>query len=484
MSHLSIVQRVAKNTGIFIGGNLLFKLISLIVTIYLARYLGVADYGKYNFVFAYLAFFMILPDLGLDTILIREISRDKSTASKLIRNAYIIKSILAASAIVLSMIIITLMSYPEDTTTCIYIAAFILLFQSFSGLYSSIFQANLRMEYDISAKLVFRVLSACLIFWVIFSHGTLAQIMVIVVFSESIRTLISYMFSRKFVKLRFEIDFKVCKYLIKESLPLALSIAIWVIHYQIDMVMLSPMIGDEAVGIYSAAYKLFEPFSLIPIAIMVSLFPIMSESFKKAKDRLLKSYRLSIKYLLIIALPIAIGVILLADKIILLIFGIPFANSSSVLRILIASIVFTFMSSILLNVLISIDKQKLHTLSTGICAIINVILNFILIPILSYNGAAIASVASNAVLFVAGFYFVSKHLQVLPIHKILIKPAMSGLLMSTFIYYFMDVNIFLLVPIAGIVYLVALLALKTFTEEDLDIVKKIVSNIPGIGRLI
>lgn len=473
---MSTVQRVAKNTGIFIGGNLLFRLISLIVTIYLARYLGVAGYGKYNFVFAYLAFFAILADLGLDTILIRDISRDKSIAPKLIANARIIKLILAASAIVLSMLTITLMSYPEDTTTYIYIAAFTLLFHSYSSLYSNVFQANLRMVYDISAKLIFRVLSACLILWVIFSHGTLTQIMVILVFSESIRTLISYIFSRKFIKPQFEIDFKLWKYLIKESLPLAFSVAIWVIYYQIDMIMLSPMMGDEAVGIYSAAHKLFEPFSLIPMAIMASMFPIMSESFKKSKDRLLKSYKLSIKYLLIIALPVAIGVILLADKIILLIFGATFTNSSSVLQVLIMSIVFTFMNSVLLNILISIHKQKLHTLSIGICAIINVIFNFMLIPILSYNGAAIATLATNIVLFRASLYFVSKHLQALPIHKIIIKPVIGGLVMGVFVYYFIDVNIFLLVPLAAVIYLVALLSLKTFTEEDINLMKKILSR--------
>ena len=104
---------------------------------------------------------------------------------------------------------------------------------------------------------------------------------------------------------------------------------------------------------------------------------------KYSKEKLIKSYRLAIKYLLIIALPIAIGITLLSNKIILLIYGAEFADSATVLQILIWSLVFTFINSILLRLLIAIDKQKLHTLSTGICAIVNVILNFILIPALS-----------------------------------------------------------------------------------------------------
>ncbi|CAD6492210.1 MAG: Polysaccharide biosynthesis protein [Candidatus Argoarchaeum ethanivorans] len=473
---MSTIQRVTRNTGVVIVGDVIFKIISLVIMIYLARYLGTVGFGKYSFVFAYLAFFGIITDLGLQSILVREMARDSAIAPKLIGNAYIIKLILAVFAVALSMIVITLMSYPADTTTYIYIGAFTILFGSFSDLYATIFQANLRMAYNIIAKLVFKVLSAALILWIIFSHGRLMEVFIVLVFSEMVKTLISYSFSRKFVRPQFSIDFELWKYLFKAALPLALSSVIWIIYYQIDMLMLSPMQGDTAVGIYSAAHKLFEPFIVIPYAFMISLFPIMSEAFKTSEERLIKSYKLGLKYLLIIALPITIGIAILSDKIILLIYGAEFAESATVLQILICAIVFTFINFLLLNLLISINKQKLHALSMGICAIVNVILNLILIPILSYNGAAIATLVTNAVLFIASFYFVSKHLFVLPVHEIIIKPVIAGLMMGTFVYYFINVNIFLLVPLAVVIYLVALLALKTFTVEDWEMAKKVLKR--------
>ena len=474
---MSTIQRVARNTGVIITGDVIFRMISVFVTIYLARYLGMVEFGKYSFVFAYLTFFNILTDLGLQVILVREMSRDPSTASKLIGNAYIIRLILAAFAIVLSLTIITLMSYPADTTTYVYIAAFSLLFISFSDFYRTIFEANLRMEYNIIAKLAFKVLSTGLIFWIIFVlQGTLTHILLALVFSESIKMLISFLFSRKFVRPKFEIDFGCWKYLFKECLPLAMTGVIWVIYYQIDKVMLSIMMGNAAVGLYSAAYKLCDPLLLIPTALMMSLYPIMSIFSKTSKDRLIKSYILSVKYLLIVMLPIAIGVTLLSNRIIFLIYGTEFAYSTTPLQILIWSIMFGSINSVLLSLLISIDRQKLNTLSTGICAVTNVTLNFFLIPILSYNGAAIATVVTNAVLFISSFYFVSKHLQVLPMHKIAIKPVISGLLMGAFIYYFRDVNIFLLISLGTIIYSIVLLALKTFTEEDWGIVRKIIKR--------
>ena len=473
MSHLSTVQRIAKNTGIVVVGDVVFRLISLFVTIYLARYLGTVGFGKYSFIFAYLAFFGVITDLGLNPIFVREMSRDPLATPKVIGNAYIVKLILSISAIIFAIIVIKLIHYPEDTTTYIYIAAFTLLFISFSDFYATIFQANLRMEYNIIAKLAFKVLSAGLILWIIFSQGTLLQIIIALVFSEMVKTLLSYSFSRKFVRPRFEIDFVLWKHLLKEAWPIALSSVIFIIYYRIDVVMLSMMQGDAPVGLYSAAYKLIDPLQLIPYAFMVSLFPIMSKAFKTSKDRLIKSYRLSFRFTLIIVFPIAVGVTLIANKIIFLIYGVEFANSTTALQILIWSMVLGSINWVLINLLIAIDKQKLSTLSTALCAIANVTLNFILIPIMSYNGAAIATVATNAVFFISCFYFVSKHLQVLPIHKIIIKPAISSILMGAFVYHFIDINIFLIVPLAGVVYLVALLTLKTFNKEDLDMIKKV-----------
>jgi len=474
--YLSTVQRVAKNTGIIIAGDIIFRLISLIVTIYLARYLGTVGFGKYSFVFAYLAFFNTLTDLGLQQILVREMARDPAIVPKLIGNAFIIRLILTVIAVVSSLVVITLMLYPADTTTYVYIAAFTMVFISFNDFYATIFRANLRMEYSIIAKLVFKFLSAGLIFWIIFSHGTLMQVIIVLVFSEMVKMLISYSFSKKFVIPKFEIDFGLWKYLFKEALPLALYSVIWIIHSRIDVVMLSMMQGDATVGIYSAAYKLSEPLSLIPAALTISLFPIMSASFKSSRERLIKTYKLGIKYILIITLPIAIGTTLIADKVILLIYGIEFTNSTTVLQILIWALVFTSGSHVLIDLLVSMEKQKLNTVSIALCAIVNVALNFFLIPILSYNGASIATVATNVVLFIASFYFISKHLKVLPIHKILVKPVISGLMMAAFIYFFININIFLLILLAGIVYLMALLTLRTFSKEDIEMIKKIANS--------
>ena len=470
------VQKIAKNTGVIIAGNVIFRLVSLFVIIYLARYLGTAGFGKYSFVFAYLAFFNIITDLGLQQILVREMARDPSTAPTLIGNAYIIRLLLTVFAVGLAIVIITLLPYPADTTSYVYIASFTLLFISFSDFYATIFQANLAMQYNVIAKLAFKFVSAGLILWIIFSHGTLTQVMIVLVFSEGIKTLLSYLFSRKFVRPSFAIDFGLWRYLLKECLPLVLSSVIIILYYGIDVIMLSMMQGDDAVGIYSAAYRLCDPFSLIPYALMMSLFPLMSGYFKTSEDNLIRTYTLAFRYLVIIALPVAVGTMFVADKVILLVYGAPFADSSTVLQILIWAVMFGMVQPVFSNVLVAIDRQKLIMLSTAFCAVTNIVLNFILIPVMSYNGAAVATVATTIVFLVSVFYFVSKHLQILPVHKILVKPVIGVLVMGGSIYYLADLSLFILVPLAAGVYLATLLILRTFSDGDWDLIRKAMSR--------
>ena len=430
-------------------------------------------FGKYGFIFAYLSFFSILTDLGMREILVRDMSRDKEMMPKLFGNAYIIRLIFSVFAVVSSIMMITFMGYPLSMVSLIYLASFQIFFISFSEFYSVIFQVNLQMKYSTFAKVIFKVICLILIFYVIYSNGALIQIIFALVLSESIKTLIIYFYYRKMVKPRFEIDLHVWKYLFKEMLPIALSGVMLIFYYRIDVVMLSAMKGDTPTGLYTAAYTLTEPLSIIPYAFMASLFPIMAISFKNSQEKLIKIYKQSFKYLLIIAVPVAIGATIIADKIIQLIYGSSFSGSASALQILIWSVMFVFLNYVLSYLLLSTNNQKLNAISVIICTIINIIMNYMLIPMFSYVGAAVATVVASALLSTINFYFVSTRLQPLPIHKIAAKPIISGLVMGIFVYCFENLNICILVFLAAVIYFIMLVALKTFSTEDIAIAKKI-----------
>lgn len=475
------IHRIIRNTGVLIVGHFIFKLLSLFITVYIARYFGVSEYGKYVFVFAYLAFFRELSDLGHRLIIVRDISRNKSIASKFMGKAILNRIILVILAIALSIILISFTSYSPEIKLFIYIAAFSIFFASFREFYTIIFQANLKMEYREFSRIVIRLLFIFLALWIIYIKGSLIQIIIALVFSEMVHMFLAYHFSRKFVKLEFEIDFKQMKYLLKEAFPIGISHFVLIIILQANFLMLSAMKGDASVGVYSAASKLVDTLLIVPSALMMSLFPVLSEYSKNSKEKFIKIQKLSIKYLFILMLPIAIGTSFIADKIILLFYGNSFFESANVLRILIWIIVFNSIQQILAGILIIMNKQKLYTVNITISAILLVFFNFILIPKFSYIGAAITTITIQITSLMLTFYFVSKNFEIIPLHKLLVKPAITGAVTGFFIYNFANINPALLISSAAIVYLILSIVLGVFSEEDKQLAKKAI--IPLISRI-
>ncbi|WP_406661236.1 flippase [Methanolobus sp. ZRKC3] len=471
---MSTIKNIAKNTSILILGNLSFRIISFFVTIQIARYLGSELFGVYNFVFAYLAFFNITSDLGMQFIIVREMSQEKDMATKIIGNAYIIRLFLTVLSMIVAISIASLTDYPFSTKYYIYIASLTVFFISFSDFYSTIFQTNLKMQYNIYSKLAYRILSAILILFVIYLEKPLIYVIYSLVVSEIVKLSLNYTFSKKFLKPNFGFDRQLCKYMLLQSLPLALSSSIQIIHNKVDIIMLSFIKANADIGIYSAAYRLSEPVLFITFALTASIFPIMASSFKDSTERMIKTYYLSVKYLLIVMLPIVIVISSTSSEIIELVYGVEFIEASKPLSILVWSLVIISFNSVMSNMLIAAGQQKIYTLSTLISAIVNIMLNMILIPIWSYNGASIATVISNSAFFLVSFYYISRNLYLFPVSKI-VNPILCGCAMIITLNV-LQFSIILSVLTALIVYILALFATKSLDQDDINIIRKITSR--------
>ncbi|MBP2029472.1 O-antigen/teichoic acid export membrane protein [Methanohalophilus levihalophilus] len=473
----SLISKIAKNTAIIVAGNILFRLISLVVTIYLARYLGVVDFGKFSFLFAYLSFFVVITDFGLQTVLIREISQNKSRTREFIGNALIFNLILSIISFILAISVISLMQYPEDTTLFIYIIAFSIFFISYSGIYTSIFRANLEMKYNLYSKIAYRLFSAILIFAVIFNEGSLLTIVTIMLAAEVLKTALDYHFSKKFVRPSYNIDFKLWKYLLKESLPIAITGIFAAIYHNIDILMLSIMKGDESVGYYTSALKLVLPLGFIPSAMMMSLFPILSSYATQPKEKLSKIYSLSLKYTLLFALPIGIGVTFLAEEIIVTIFGDEFALASSALMILIWAQICIFVNTVNADTLVSLHEQKTVTKIVVISAFLNVLLNLIVIPIYDFDGAAIATVITEGIIIIYLMIIVLRKLEVDLLDKNFTKIFITNLIFLAYLLICIPVLYLpLLIMGAVILYPTTYYLLGGVNEDDKKIIKKLITR--------
>ncbi|OGL43407.1 MAG: hypothetical protein A2042_07455 [Candidatus Schekmanbacteria bacterium GWA2_38_11] len=466
---MSLKFKAATNTIVQIISKLIVLFISVIITIYLTRYLGPEGYGKYTFVFVYITFFLMLGDFGLNNILIREISKEKNNIDILMGNALIIKFLFSIVTILLSIGIIYLLNYSVDTRIGVIIASITILFSAIETL-KILFQIYLKMEYQAGIDVLTKAIFLFLVLVAIFYKRGLFFIIGSFVLSSALGLIFIIFFSFKFLKPKFKIDYSLCIKLLKETLPMGISLMLTIIYWRIDTIMLSLMQGDKAVGLYNLSYRFIDLLILlVPGTIMVSIFPIMSEQFKNDKDSLKATFQKTFDIMVIISVFFILVIMLSAENIIYLLGGEKFRESTPALQILIFGAAFIFIANIYGYLLISAGKQKLNLLIDLIGTILNISLNLYLIPKFSFIGASIATLITQAIVLITGILFVLKFLHIKTNFQIINKIIAISILICLEIFALrrLNCNPVIIIILNSLTYLILILLFKCIFFAEL-----------------
>lgn len=265
---------------------------------------------------------------------------------------------------------------------------------------------------------------------------------------------------------------------LKNALPFGLSGVFSTVYVWIDTVILSFIQGNDAVGLYSAAYRIIMLLLFVQTFSSISIFPVMSKYFISSPNSLKKTVEKYFKFMLIFSIPLGVIVMLLSDKIILFIFGPQYEGSIIALQILIWATIITFMYTAFVQMFLSTNKQFTITKITGFCMIFNIALNLILIPKYSYIGASIVTVLTEFIILALVFkisadteFGISKKQ-----FKLIVKVAVASLSTGLFIVYFKEINIYLLVLSAIILYVAIIFLLRCVDKEDINLIMKIFND--------
>lgn len=469
---MNTVQRITKNAAVLYASFIITSLLGLFFSIFIARTLGDIVFGKYSFAIAFTAIFSVFMYLGFNALITREVARDKSRAPKYLGNLAIIRAILCLVGFGAIALIINLMGYPQDVVNVVIIFGIYNMLSAFTELFRATFIAFERMEYVALTSAIRQIVVVGLGLTVLFLGYGLVELATVFIIAGIFDLILSFLIcGKRFAKPKLEIDFDFWKRATKIALPISFISIGAIMYIKIDTVMLSVMKGDAVVGWYSAAYNLVLAFKPIPQLLMISLFPLMARFSISSRSSAETICKTSFRYLLILGLPLAMGASLLADRIILLLYGSQFTMSVIALQILAWDILLLFLCECLSYVLVSIDKQNQMAVGIGSCVIINIVLNLILIPPLSYVGAGIATLVTETLLLVSFIYLVSKYLCRLPIHKLMAKPLAACFIMGAFVYLCRGINLPLLIASAAVLYFAILYLMREFSQGDFDLLK-------------
>ncbi|MGB7968174.1 MAG: flippase [Methanobacterium sp.] len=487
---MSAVSKVAKNTTVLLIAQIISYALAFFYTIYTARYLGASGFGIISSALALGAILSIFTELGLSTLTIREVSRDKTLANKYIGNTLALKLILSTITITAMVLLVTLGHYPPQIAAVIYYITLSFVVGAFTSIFYSIFQAYEKMEFQSIGQIINSIIMFSGILLIIYYQKSIIEFGLIYLIASIISLIYGFIICVwKFVLPKIEIDLNLWrsaltnieidtnlwKFLISEAVPLAISGIFLLIAFKIDTLLLLYFNGTAPAGFYNAAYGLMAALMFVPFAYVSAIFPLLSRLNVSSKELLKYSYEKSFKYLLILGLPIAVGTTLLASPIILLLYKSGFSQSINALQILIWAIPLIFINYILGTAINSINKQRETVKTTFIVMILNIVLNVLLLPRYGLIAACYITVLTELTCFMLWYHIMNLNGYKFNILKLVYKPFIASLVMALAIIL-LHTNLFIVIILATIIYFAALYFLKTFTEDDISLIKRVIGR--------
>jgi len=398
----STKQTIVKNVFWLSFGQIGSRLIRAIIIIYAARVLGAAEYGVFSYALGLAAFFTIFADLGLSPLLTREIASNSEKRSSIFASAFWLKIFLLAITASLVIFVAPKFSNIKEAIPLLPFVALLVALDNLRDFTFAYFRGIEKMELEGFLVVVMNSVIAIAGFIILSFKQTAGALLFSYIASVAALSIAAFYFIKDLLKRIFK-DFNktIALQFLHNCWPLAFAGLFGIFMLNIDIIMLGWWRTSEEIGYYSASQRVVQIFYTLSGIIATAVFPAFSRFIKQGvfeKAKLLNEKVISLLYLL--ALPLAVGGIILAQPIIKLLFGKEYLPASLSFQILILTLLIQFPAAVLSNSLTAYNQQRKLAYYTGLGSLSNVLFNALFIPIWGINGAALATViAQSAYIF-------------------------------------------------------------------------------------
>lgn len=468
---MSISRKIAYNVIFSSTAKILSTATALVGIGLITRHLGQDGFGLYATALAFLPLFGAVGDWGLPQTTAMRIAKPEADEKKIVANAIGLRIFISIAILILTPVIIPLLPYPYELKIAILIVASSYVLSSLYQILIGMFQKRIMMDRVTGAELTGKIVQVGLIFLGVYYHWNFYLIVGTLFINMLVNFLLIFLLSRKFLVFKPNFDFKYWKNILKQSLPIGLATALTFVYFRSSTILLSILRPPEDVGIFGAAQKVIENISFFPAMIVGLTMPLFSHYISKDKKKFQYLVNENYKIFFVLVVPLLIGGILLADKIIYLIAGPEFVKSIPVLQINLLALGLIFFGTLFMNIMIAAKLERSIFWALLICAVVNVSGNLFFIPQFPNNAylvPAVISVITEILVVLLTGYFIWKKLKFFPKLEKFFPILLAGILMGIPIYFLKNLNFFLLLLIGMAVYGICLLALKIISREELS----------------
>jgi len=318
---VGVVKKMAKNTASLSTAKVISLACSVVFSIFAARYLGELQYGTYAFIMVLITYFMVTSEYGLENLLVRDVADNKEKAIEYIASTLAIK-ILTSLLSLAMLIVVLLIMKRQDIVAVSFWAGLSLIPYALYMAIDAAFRAHEEMHYIAIIDIIYFVMRSAIGILVVINTTDLTQLFRAFLVVEVLRLVLGVIIYRNNVgRLSVKVNVSLFKYLIKDGFSMAYWKMLAILYKKVDMLILSVMIGDIAVGWFKIARNITDMITIGSVIIMNVLMPVMTVMYANSKIDFKDAYNTIFKYIVIVMIPVAVLIANYSDKIILSLYG-------------------------------------------------------------------------------------------------------------------------------------------------------------------
>jgi O-antigen/teichoic acid export membrane protein len=451
--------------------------IMLPVTALLTRYLGPVQYGEYGFTLPFLALCALLSGTGMDPLIIRLLSRQSrgewSNSLSYAAGSRFFLTALSISAISLLVLVLPFSAEQRNLLLCGCLSLFFnFSYNGFRAIYSHGFRAEQRVTPLILLEAADRLLTAAMVIVAVQFRLPLLWSYVLIIYADLPCFIALMLIARRRFGIHLRLSLKHLREHLMSSLSLTGYDALTLLTGQADVVLLMLFTGPLNVGLYALAIRISDPLLSIAYMYVNGIYPLLCSTFEHRHEQFVTFYKEAIRIISLAVIPPSLFVSVQADAVVSLVGGQHFAAAAIVVQLLMWATATIFYSQLAVRCCMAANMERWIPYVAGVAAIVNLLGNFVLIPLWQAVGAALASLISELLALVLFTFLLRRHVQILPILGIVLQVVAGNSLMLGFLFWQRHASLLLTVPIAILLTIIGCFMTRAFSWRDVQMVRR------------
>lgn len=476
---LTVRGRILLQSAVQLAGRGASGLGALVLLWLITRYLGPSTFGTYTFVAAYVSLLFVVTDLGSQSIAVRDMARRPAEATAIAGQLLTLKLGMAAATFVCAVIVALFVPLAPFRATgaipAVALAAIAVFAVPLTATGGAVFQTRLRMTVPAAADALSRVVTVALVAAIVVATrngaASAATRLALVMAAGSLGPLagavLTFAGARRIADLRPRYDRDLMGPLVRDAVPLAIVFVLGIIHYRVDVLVLTLMRGMTDVGEYGVATKLLD-VTLAGAAVFMGLaFPVLSRRLGEDRALLQRAFEKTFDFMLILGLGAAVFVAGLAPLIVRVLAGSHFRGAAVPLAVIAWAIPISFVNSVFAHMVVAANLQRLAVPVSLAAIALNVALNVALIPHLGPTAPALVTDITEGAGTLGIAVIMMRHYRFGPSVQSTARIVLAAAVAAAALWLLQPASIFLAAPVAAAAYPTVLLITGAVSLADL-----------------